>query len=370
MDAIEHAIRNAFAKGDPSDPAFREKVYRSAYAALERALQSNQTVTPEAADRRRKGIIEAIGAIEAQYAAQAQSAAAPSVDAPHIDPPLAKTADTSGRVEPAFEVEPRRGEDYSRADLPEVDRGDRDWPSVSGAAPTAETPAQGPLAAERMTQPKEPSRRRALPWGALTGIVVVLVVAVLGIWTVSELGLIGAPDEPASPSASAPEAPGGPPRRPGEVAAVENWVTIFTPADASQAVASSGASAQADEAAGEQVMRIAAGTSGAPVSFDLGEGVLERIAGKRAVFDIVARAGADGEAQMSVSCKLGSLGDCGRNRYSVGPERAEYLFEVDVPAGNSGGAGSIDIVSDVASGGRPVEIYEIRVTTVDEPASQ
>ncbi|TIT51293.1 MAG: hypothetical protein E5W72_11680, partial [Mesorhizobium sp.] len=38
LDAIEKAIRNAFEKGNAEDRTFRERVYRSAFAALDRAL--------------------------------------------------------------------------------------------------------------------------------------------------------------------------------------------------------------------------------------------------------------------------------------------------------------------------------------------
>ena len=66
LDAIEQAIRNAFAKGNPEDPAFRERVYRSAYAALEKALQANTALAPEIAERRRKALMSAVSSIESE----------------------------------------------------------------------------------------------------------------------------------------------------------------------------------------------------------------------------------------------------------------------------------------------------------------
>ena len=112
-------------------------------------------------------------------------------------------------------------------------------------------------------------------------------------------------------------------------------------------------------------MRISSGTSGAGVAFDIGVGVLERIAGRRAIFDIVAQTGEGPETQMSVSCNLGELGECGRNRYQVGKQQAEFLFEVDVPDGAPSSPGAIVVVPDVDNGGKAVEILEIRVTTAD-----
>jgi hypothetical protein len=107
------------------------------------------------------------------------------------------------------------------------------------------------------------------------------------------------------------------------------------------------------------------GASGAAVSFDVGQGILEQLAGKHAVFDIVARAEEGKDTQMSVDCDFGALGDCGRKRYAVGHVRNEYLFEVDFPDKSPGAAGSIAINSDFDKQGKSVDIYEIRVTAGD-----
>ena len=80
MDVIETAIRNAFEKGDASDRAFRERVYRSAFAALERALKANPNVTVETAINRRKNLQAKIVEIESEFV-PAAPAAAPDVRA-------------------------------------------------------------------------------------------------------------------------------------------------------------------------------------------------------------------------------------------------------------------------------------------------
>ncbi|MEP6566994.1 MAG: hypothetical protein ABJB10_17820, partial [Mesorhizobium sp.] len=88
MDAIEKAIRNALEKGNAEDRAFREKVYRSAFAALDRVLQANPGVTVEAAIKRRKAVQAKIAEIESEFlpavagvAPQAEDAvAAPAVE--------------------------------------------------------------------------------------------------------------------------------------------------------------------------------------------------------------------------------------------------------------------------------------------------
>lgn len=67
MDSIEKAIRNAFEKGDPENREFREKVYRAAFAALDRALKNNPAMTVEVAINRRKALQASITDIESEF---------------------------------------------------------------------------------------------------------------------------------------------------------------------------------------------------------------------------------------------------------------------------------------------------------------
>ena len=67
MDPIETAIRNALQKGNAEDRAFREKVYRSAFAALERATQAQPNLTVEVAIKRRKSLQARITSIESEF---------------------------------------------------------------------------------------------------------------------------------------------------------------------------------------------------------------------------------------------------------------------------------------------------------------
>lgn len=347
MDAIEQAIRNAFSKGNPEDPAFREKVYRSASNALEKAIEANATMTPEFAERRRKGLLATITSIESEFV--------PAVEAVSPDAPVAAPAPSVDAVSPevpsrAPEVTvsaPRRDEPSYADRTPELDRSD-----LAGEA-------RPPLPRERDPADERKHRRR---WGSVAGLVMLLVVVGLAAWIAMEVGLISdggqSRDTAAAPSTQGAE---GAPRKPGEQEALENWVVVFSPDDPTTVSASAGARAEVVENDGESAIRIASGPEGAPVRFDVGQGVLERIAGKQAVFDIVARTGDGPETQISVSCDFGALGDCGRNRYIVGSQRAEFLLQVEVPAGTPAGAGVIEIQSDVENGGKAVEIVQIRV---------
>ncbi len=154
------------------------------------------------------------------------------------------------------------------------------------------------------------------------------------------------------------------PGEPGSTQELRNWITVFSPDDASAVNAPTGATAEVSEDESGQFMRIRSGTAGAVVVFDVGQGILEQIVGKKAVFDISARAEDGTQTQISISCDFGELGDCGRQRYAVGYERGEYLFDVQLPGNQPGAGGSIAINSDFSNEGKAVDIYEIRVSVV------
>ena len=63
--------------------------------------------------------------------------------------------------------------------------------------------------------------------------------------------------------------------------AVVDWVDIFTPDNPAAASAPSGASAEVAGAGDGKALRISSGKEGAAVLFDVGEGVLEQMAGEK-----------------------------------------------------------------------------------------
>src|SRR5690606_4140259 len=97
------------------------------------------------------------------------------------------------------------------------------------------------------------------------------------------------------------------PRVPGTEQTFEGWLGIFTPADPATVTAPGDSRAEVMEEDGEQFMRIRSGASGSRVLFDVGQGILEQVAGRRAVFNVVARAGEGQGTQISVDCSLGEL---------------------------------------------------------------
>lgn len=398
MDALEKAIRSAFEKGNAEDPDFREKVYRSAFAALDRALQANPNITVEAAIKRRKGMQAKIAEIEAEFigaAPEIEAAVARDLEAaPSVS---AEQAAPARHVAP--EVAPEIGRRAAASVAPEISL-DSERPnasrapgiSVAKAAPMRGRNGSGPAprlephmdadaraARERIGAPtidpdrnEARARRRRGPFAAIFLLATVVAAAGIGGWWVVQTGLfqsaaerdtsVASPPVHANGEVSSPEDEAAP-LLPGQSDANREWVSVFSPSDPTLASAPSRATAEVIQDDSGSFMRIRSDASGAAVLFDVGQGILEQFAGTKATFDIVARAAEGKQTEMAIECNFGELGDCGRKRFALGYEKAEFLFEVDLRDAQPGAGGTIAINSDFAGEGRAVDIYEIRVST-------
>jgi len=398
LDPIEKAIRNAFEKGNAEDRAFRERVYRSAFSALDRVLQANPNITVEAAISRRKAVQAKIAEIESEFlaavpdvtlppenVASAGNAApgprvdaptasdAPSVDAPQ--PPSQSASSPSitfdGPVQPDASDQPRSRVLPRVPDIMPEETALPDAPSLddSPGAPVGNGAQVAPDRDERRI------RGRRLPLTAIFVVATLLAAAGIGLYFAKQTGVFKTaaelntgPPEPTptldDEDSSLPAEPGSP-QKPGEADQSKNWINVFSPADPTHVSTPSDAGADVMKDDTGQYLRIRSGASGSAIAFDVGQGVLEKLAGKHAMFDIVARSEEGKETQISVDCNFGDLGDCGRKRYAVGHERNEYLFDVQFPNKHPGAAGTIAINSDFDQKGKSVDIYEIRVSIAE-----
>lgn len=353
MDSIEKAIRNAFEKGDAEDRAFREKVYRAAFAALDRALKSNPSLTVETAISRRKGLQAKITEIESEFM-PAAPAAAPTVSLnggpSSASAPPVTTGDTHPHVLPV---------------VPDI-MPDANFPSI----PAVET--NGGRAGGAVSDRDARAAERRRPFAAMFFAATLLAAGGIGAWWAVQTGLFksaaeidtSVPNPPRQLDSEdfSPNQVGAGPAKPGELDQQRDWVSVFSPSDPTLVSAPSGTSAEVMKDDTGSFLRIRSDGSGSAISFDVGQGILERIAGKHAMFDIVARGEEGKETQMSVDCNFGELGDCGRKRYVVGYERGEYLFDMTLPDKKPGASGTIAINSDIDNDGKSVDIYEIRVS--------
>lgn len=306
MKGLEQAIRKALAKGDAEDEAFRQRVYQSAFAALERALNARADLAPEAIEARRDRLRSRIASIESEFA--------PAL--PEIDP--------DDRWGPGEAVRPPRF-DY-----------DDDF------AP--------PEPAPRTT------RRRRRPLRLVLIAAALLFVLVIGaVWWSLQIGLFLSPS---SREAGSGDQPGPAQTVQQERAAVEDWITVFDPDEPAAVAVPAGSVAEIVEDDGVAYLRMR-GEGAEPIRFDVGAGTLERLAGRTALFSLVARAAEP--TQIAVACDFGALGECGRKRFEISPATGEFLFEVEIPAGRPTDSGTILIHPDVEGSGAPVELREIRV---------
>ncbi|MEP9386207.1 hypothetical protein [Mesorhizobium sp. KR9-304] len=375
MDPVEKAIRNALEKGDAEDRAFREKVYRAAFAALERATASQPELTVEMAIRRRQNLQAKITSIESEYLPAAPALPIhpgevpsvslgmeqPEAEAPAVETPSSPGTEQGAAPSVALDDAQRPAADGPGANAPAVDLG----------AGAAEPELAGSQAAAVAPDRDERRARKRRPLAAMFVTVTLLCAAAIGGWWAFQLGLFELPESPppAPPQIveefdPADETP-LPPGEPGGALELRSWITVFSPDDPSGVNAPTGATADVSEDESGEFMRIRSGTTGAAVVFDVGQGILEQIVGKKAVFDISARAEDGTQTQISINCDFGELGDCGRQRYAVGYERGEYLFDVQLPALRPGAGGSIAVISDFSNEGKAVDIYEIRVSVVE-----
>lgn len=354
MEAIEQAIRNALAKADVKNPAIRQKVYESAWGAHERSLAANGALDDTQRDERRERLKSAITRIENEV--QATGA---------LTPPLQAPAPAGGQREPSFaSAPPAPGRSGARIE-PTIDT----MPAPELDAP--ELVSSEPVAADN-DRPDHLRRggRRAKPGterkkaGGLRKLLIILALLVLAIvllWMVAS-GMINSKPSSIAPSTGNPAASGShEPLKEGQLPSEGTWIGIFDPSDTTQVSVSGRATANIDGEV-QKYLRVTSPGEADEVSFQVGEGVLQQLVGKTALFDIVAKTPDGTSTQMAVSCDFGNLGDCGRKRFDVSDASKEYLVQVAFPAGTRPeGNGVIKINSDISQSGKVVDIIAIRV---------
>ncbi len=415
MNPIEKTIRTALARGDADDRAFREKVYRSVYAALEKSIASNPDMSDDAVRHRRELLKSSIRTVEQEFipAFEPEDPVEPEEPVPAPAAPV-KTfgpfpraparrepgsswttasnryyegehggaAPGAGRPRtrqdtPPPEPAPRPRFDDETVALPDIeplrardDDDDMSGPDLGDLVARREAHNDDRRFDRRTFDDPEPRRRRGRLFVVVFLVATLLAAGAIGVWWGLDSGLFLSAEErdtsvPNPPLALEDEEfqPGGPPPLSDRQAGGESddWITVFTPTDPTRVITPSGGAAQVIEIEGGTALRIRSDSSDEPIRFEVGEGILQRIAGRRAVFNIRARTDSGEETQILVTCDFGPVGDCGRNRFFVSSENRDFAVGRDMADAPPTGAGSIAIVSDVGNGGLAVDIIDIRV---------
>lgn len=333
MESIDRAIRGAFAKTEAHNPATRQRIYEAAWGAHERALVANTTLSEEQKQKRREKVKDTISRIEREYKIAPQPPSQ-STQAPSIDPILGSVT-ASSRLAPDNSENGSTIKESRRTRNSEYDR---------GVAPRNRPAKRSPVIV-----------RLGIP------LLILLVLVIVGYSLFNTFANFQRNSQTTPLHANSVMSP----LREGEDPEGRNWIDIYTPQDATRIGLNGRAQARIMHEGNRSFVRVESSGTGDTVTFEVGQGLLDQLAGKKATFDIVASS--EVTTQISVSCDFGSLGDCGRRRYGVNDSISDFLFDIDMSSGQKpAGSGIITIHSDLSGNGKPVDIYAIRVAAAAE----
>ncbi|MEF2072248.1 hypothetical protein [Consotaella aegiceratis] len=313
MSAIERSLRSALDKGDAADPVFRRALYASARQALDRLVESHQP-GPEAERAHRARLEAAIAEIEADYGGRETDPlpASPSPERRFAPTPTMSDRPSRATAEPlALDAAP----DRARRPAPAAHR--PRWPIVAGAA---------------------------LGILALAVAAVVLVSPLSAI--VQALGGGNGSNDPASAA----------------------WIAVFSGSELEAVSTSDGASAElvASGAGGALKVTPAAGGQGT-VSIEIGQGVLNRIAGRHVEAELTVGASAQGAGAAELTCRFADASLCGRPTLRTADEEEVFMVEFDVPSQDQAPA-SFDFTFEAADTPDGLVLHGIRMRIVDDRA--
>jgi hypothetical protein len=327
---MERAIRSAFEKGDPGDPEFRKRIYRSALNALDKAISGDAALSPDLAAIRRESMKAVIRRVETEF----KPATAPDVETESVATRKGPfPAHTNGAAAPSVELREKRTPHPARKLAPKATE------SVAEKVPAP-------------PRKLRPNRIFGLPF-----LIGCLILAATATYLYRQYGTapVAAPVV-IKQGVDGAESTGG--------VANQEWIDIFAAADpATNVQALSGVELEMVDQNEQKALRInAKGSKDASVSFEVGPGILAQLAGKQAIFELAARSQEGKSVQIAIECDFGTLGDCGRRRYEVVFTPFNYLFEVLLAEGAVETAGKIVLTPDTAGSGAYLDLSRIRVT--------
>lgn len=234
-------------------------------------------------------------------------------------------------------------------------------------------PADGDLEAEDAAPPR---RRRGGAGSFLVSAFVYLFLLGIvggGVWWVYDTGMIDAALKGGGDFQLVPEALRTKSDRPAkEEVRLDTlrgfsgeWINIYKPGASAGAVTPR-AGAKIDENRDSDglatVIASSAPDQDGDVLIEVPASLLQDLAGKTSTIAVTVKSNTDAPAQIYVQCEFGTLGDCGRHRYTVTNERADELIQVkfDGKLGPSA-PGHIVINSDLTGEGTSIRLYGIRV---------
>lgn len=415
MSGLETAIRSALDRSDRANPEIRARIYQSARQALEAGLRKQDITDVNVVAAQRQRLEATIREIEVEERARpAQTIPiSPELDAPHVSPSAPRsearpetrqaaappqepvmsvrgeTRDPPMSAGPAVPVEPMSAERAGR----EGDFGDmRAGPADHLGADSDVRPTADARPARSMNFKPERAAVRRKPrkfFSRLLVFCILLAFLGVGAWWIKTSGVLmsaaqrdtSVPNPPAHVDSqdfsgnsndedtsdqddnSGPVNPGLATIDPQNSFSAE-WLEVLKPTDAPKVATSPQSKAEnvsENEGPAVRLTSLSSGPDGSG-SIEVPVNVLQQMAGKASTIALTLQSTSDAPTQITVECDFGSLGRCGRHRFTVSRQKTDSLFQVKFDRAMAPtSSGRLIINSDVDGKARGVNIYAIRV---------
>lgn len=367
MSNFETALRGALSKGDISDSTFRRKVYEAAANAVQRSLHAKSDTPQHAVESQNRKLALAIRKIEAELKDGTFVVGTPL---PPVSPPPAAPSpnmrDELGLRDDAMHEPQSIPLVHSEEEAPKS----RIYvePKAEPSVATSSAPA-----AEKLQ--RKPRGRYAK---LLTGAIIVSLIGVAILWSLNT-GIFQSAEE-RDTSVPNPETvlesesfvsrdPGtanAPQTLQTRTAGADGWITMFSPRDPTAINLIGGATATVESDPFGDYARLATPTQGAEIQIDIPRNVLTNGIGNILQVSLRARSDEGLPTQISVTCDLQELGDCGRRRFDVGQAESEFLIQLDLTeASATPASGMLKIVTDMQNTGLAIKLLEARIRVAE-----
>jgi hypothetical protein len=395
LNGLEQAIRNALDRADRGDSEIRARIYQSARNALLAGLAKQEISDPQVINRQKRRLEATIGRIEEEEVErihleariEREIADEAGDDLVADEPPDDSDGQEDVELEPVPEtaapavieeaVPPQQADEIMPAD----DGSLGDFGASRDAKPQParheeEDPAWAAPASPAGAQLGEKTRSRRRRSGSL--IVSLFVYSVLigavagGVWWVYATGMVdafmkGNTDFDLIPKELQTEdfdpAEQSKPLDPQRSFSGE-WRDIFKPAqDASAVSARLKAEISQSSDSDGAFTQIASGTpdQDGDVLIEVPPSVLPELGGRTTTLAVTLKAIGDKPAQIYIQCEFGTLGGCGRHRFSVPVERSDELIQIKLDNKRVPDEKAVIVINtDLTGQGGAIKLYGIR----------
>lgn len=382
MSGLETAIRSALERSDRANAEIRARIYQSARHALEAGLRKQNINDPETVAQQRHRLETVIHGIEQEERGRLAASSRTEPEAPAMDGPPASPSDR--RDPPSVDDHgmelraERHRQPAPSGDMSDLraERGGRTLDDQDGVEPASQSAAAAhPQSLDIRPEAVIHHKKRRRGFFSRFFIFTVLLVTVgMGAWWVYTSGLLmtaaerdtSVPNPP--PRAEEEDFSGNvlpqPQPQPLDQGFSDEWIEVFTPKQI-EAVKPRGNALVDVVTTGDgpavQLVSRSADADGS-VAITIPVDVLRDMAGRVSTIALTLQSVSDKPVQISVECNFDRLGDCSRHRFTVNPEKADILFQIDFERAIAPATpGQLLVNGDLSGQGQGVNLYSVRV---------